>query len=520
MRWILKQYNPIISDTIAQNFSLDPISAILLAQRAGEEYESWINVKHTVPNPKALPDIDHAITTIKQSRYVGIFSDYDADGVTSAVMWQEFLCARGIKTTTYIPNRKVGYGPTHESIQELIARGVDVLLFLDCGTDCHELLTNIKIPIVVIDHHLVKNPSLPVAAFVNPYRTNVTQFLNLCTAALSLLVIAAIDSRYPSKHLYDLAAIGTISDIMPLHRLNRSIVKRGLEYINQGSRPVLAKLVFGNKITSQDVAFSIAPKINAAGRMEHADHALQIFNPNATDEHVEFLINLNKSRQTQEAEILASLKVDDSNPVIVLYDPTWNLGIVGIIAAKIKEQYNKPTFVLTKAGQYLKGSARSTECIDIGQLIQNAVASNIIVNGGGHRCAGGVTLLPEQLENFIEFTKTVPAAKPFTYEIDAVTSVQGLRSITALELLEPFGNGNPAPKFFLSNITIHKYQMIKEIHARISITDGHATITVMAFKITQKIQQFLKGKYNLDMIIEYCGRTWVMREMELANTAQ
>ncbi len=213
MRWILKKYNPIISDAIAQNFSLDPISAILLAQRAGEEYESWINVKRTVPNPKALPDIDQAITAIKQAKYIGIFSDYDADGVTSAVMWQEFLCARDIKTTTYIPNRKVGYGPTQESIQELIARGVDTLLFLDCGTDCHELFTNIKIPIVVIDHHLVKNPSLPVAAFVNPYRTNVTQFLNLCTAALSLLVIAAIDSKYPSKRLYDLAAIGTISDM-------------------------------------------------------------------------------------------------------------------------------------------------------------------------------------------------------------------------------------------------------------------------------------------------------------------
>ena len=538
--WILNQYDINIANFIGEKFQINIILASIIAQRISADHESWLYPKlsTSAPNAKLLPDIQKLAFLIRDSSSIGIFSDYDADGTISAIMWKEFLEYLGKKVVIYIPERATGYGPNLDGILYLKECNVDCILFLDCGTDCHEMLVNLSAA-AVIDHHVVKNTEKLTDIFINPYRSDLNPnemlpFLSLCTAGLSFLIIGwiakKIQSGYDVNQLLDIAAVATISDVMQLVGFNRALVKRGLELINRGSRIGITKLVnkFNNrKITAQNIAFDVSPKINAAGRIKSAIHALDVLDVNKCADinlNVDIIVNLNLERQAAEAQIIQDAIVQAEkfcdSPVIVVFDPQWNLGIVGIVAARLKDKYNKPAFVLTQSGEWIKGSARSPNDINISQWIQYAINEKVIISGGGHKAAGGVTLRPDQLASFIEFTLQIPFSSPKVQRVDLLTSIKGLSSIESLDLIEPIGQGNPAPKFWIPKVRIHGYKIIKEIHASLTFIDEERyKLSIMAFRISQKIKEIilLKESVLVDVVVYYSDEKYILSDMRISN---
>lgn len=537
MNWVLAEYDPTRAELVAAELGVSNLIAILIAQRTCD-HRAWFSSKLSeVPNPFLLPDVGGLVSLVRDAQVVGIFSDYDVDGVTSATMWREFLSAVGKQVHVYIPDREAGYGPNSDGIKFLERSGAELVLFLDCGTDKREILSGTNLPVAVIDHHVVKSGEKPCDVFINPQRTDVDPaatkpFLILCTAGLSFLLIAALTYKlrlkFEYRQLLDLAAIGTVADMMLLEGVNRVLVRLGLEAINLSPRTVIQKLLdlrYPRRITAQDIGFTVAPKINAAGRMKHAYDALKLFDGSTDsvqlDQKVAEINQTNMDRREVErrafAECLEMLDTNHHNTindsVIVVFSKDWHAGVIGIMASKLKERYHKPAFVLTECGDVIKGSARSTACVDLGKWIQYATEAGVIDGGGGHRAAGGVTMRSEQLPKFFEFATQIPHSADHTEHADVMMSLPALISTKGLEVLEPFGNGNPAPRVWVPKVRVASLRTIKDLHAAVSLTAEGCSISVMAFGADFRV---LTVGAQIDVILAYKGTNGSRAEYTLA----
>ncbi len=501
-RWEILRPDPEIQNTIRKTLGCHPITAAVLANRdrlnpAGIR-DFWSPSLQALRPPFALQDIQKAVerisAAIESKQKILIFGDYDVDGVTATVILLEFLQHAGALVDYFIPHRlHDGYGLRARHIMELAApRGIKLIITVDCGSTDHAAVAVANaagIQVIITDHHQIPADIPDAAAVVNPKRLDCSAGLaHLSGVGVTFYLIMALrkhlrDRRHwqsrsePNlKAMCDLISLGTIADMVPLIHENRILSKIGLELIGAGNRPGLKALINAsrigrNNLGSDDVAFRLAPRLNAAGRMDHADLAVKLFLTRQAHEAEQItlrLCELNDARQVAEKKIMASIRnLLWDNPhllekkAIVLAHHGWHLGVLGIVAAKLVEQYGRPTILISIQEGFCKGSARSIPGFDLYQGL--AACSGLLEGFGGHQMAAGLSIRPENIEDFqTQFESTVaetlhPQALLPTLLVDCELAFQYISSqlLDELNVLQPFGVDNTEPCFMARNVAIH-----------------------------------------------------------------
>ncbi|MGA1291470.1 MAG: single-stranded-DNA-specific exonuclease RecJ [Pelagibacteraceae bacterium] len=520
--WIQKEFDLDEIKFIKENFFLDEIVAKLLSIRKikKEEINFFLNpsIKNSLPNPYSLNDmqkaIDRTISCIVSNEKVGIFGDYDVDGATSTAILGNYFRALNLPYEIYIPDRqKEGFGPNEKGFDYLIENGSKLIFTVDCGTLSYlpiEYANTKKIDVIVIDHHQ-SEINLPKAhSIVNPNRFDDRSELNyLCAAGVCFMFLVALNKRLRENNWFinksinepdllnflDLVSLGTICDVVPLVDLNRAFVNQGLKVVNQKKNLGLKTLIeiseIENNLTTYHLGYVLGPRINAGGRVGKSTHGAKLLLNNDSKDAFKIsseLNNYNKERQLLEKELLKDIMDKDygltDEPVIVLYGENWHEGIIGIIAARIKEKYNKPTFIISTKSGLGKGSARSIYGFDIGTAVIAAVQNKILIRGGGHKMAAGFTLDTDKISEFKNFlirkfksiNINLESKKNIFYDTEISPSAINIDFYDKINVLSPFGSGNPEPKFVIKNVRPVNSKIVGEKHIK-SVFEGSDSST-------------------------------------------
>ncbi len=498
--WVFKKFNSSDIKIYSEDYSLSEIVAKLLSIRKKniEDIGLFLNptIKNLMPNPLTLKDMENAIERtyqgIKKRELIGIFGDYDVDGATSTALLTRYFLSINQKIKTYIPDRKrEGYGPSIEGFNNLIKLGTKIIFTVDCGTLSFEpvkIAQSQNIDVIVLDHHQ-SDLKLPNAcAIVNPNRYDDTSKLNyLCAAGVCFIFLAALNKKLRDRNWFeeekinepnilnflDLVSLGTVCDVVPLVDLNRAIVTQGLKVLKKRSNLGLKTLYDLCKIESQpttfDLGFKLGPRINAGGRVGKASHGTELLTSNDPQRTYKIAIDLEKSnKERRSVEMLLTEKVIfetkkfDNHPVLVMSGNHWHEGVIGIVASRIKDKHNKPTILISLNKGVGKGSARSVVGFDIGSEIIQAVQSNILEKGGGHKMAGGFTIKEENIPIFRDllikkFEKSYAStSKDVNLYLDSEIAPSAINEefFEEISCLAPFGAGNSEPKFVIQDLKI------------------------------------------------------------------
>jgi len=460
-------------------------------------------------DPFLLPDMEKAVERLAVARQrqekITIYGDYDIDGLTATTVLLDAFESFGFTDVdAFIPNRFVeGYGLTTDAIEKIIAAGAELIVTVDCGSLSEKEIILAKekgVDVIVTDHHNVAPVQPPAVAVVNPKRIDHTYpFIDLAGVGVAFKLVQALQTRLPGldegqeKWLLDLVALGTVCDVVTLVGENRTNVFWGLKVLSKTRRPGLKALMAVAKIepemvNARSLGFGLGPRMNASGRLETAEHALEMLR--ATDglvalEKAQQLDALNVSRRTDQDRIFKSAieqaKIYENDSVLVVSAPEWNHGIIGIVAAKLLEKYKKPTYVLQEMGEESKGSARSYGDFSAADAIR--ASDDIITKGGGHKLAAGVTMPTKNIPAFrTRVNEYYSSLKLFNQPalllpksdvtINNFSEVNELL-LEKIAMLEPFGNGNPEPILKIENcIVVHLRRMGSDgQHVKIEVQD-------------------------------------------------
>ncbi|MFT8737291.1 MAG: single-stranded-DNA-specific exonuclease RecJ [Zymomonas mobilis] len=464
-------------------------------------------IKHFMPDPSLLCDMDRAAERLAKAIYnkesIVIFGDYDVDGATSSALMIDLLRQLGVNAGYYIPDRLAeGYGPAVQSMQKLAEDGTNLVVTVDCGAQAYDALEAAKaagLDVVVVDHHQCQ-PELPQAyAVVNPNRLDENegaQYGHLAAVGVAFLLGAALlrhlrkDNYFSDKPepklmaMLDLVALGTVADVAALHGLNRAFVAQGLKIMATRHRPGIAALLdiasVSRPPTTYDLGFVLGPRINAGGRVGKSDLGVRLLtslDKNECDKLAQQLNQLNQERRaieqavTEAAEALCEEQVEQ--PVMVVSGGGWHPGVIGIVAGRLKQKYGCPVIVIGIDGEGNgKGSGRSLTGVDLGAAVLSAKQAGLLVNGGGHAMAAGLSIKKEQIEDFTSFLseklrKDVEKARANkALLVDDVLSAGGvnLAVIEALEAGGPYGAGWPSPHIVTGPVHAIKCSILKEKH--------------------------------------------------------
>jgi single-stranded-DNA-specific exonuclease len=519
-----------IAQAIAQRTGMSEILARILAGRGVgiDEAEEYLNptLRGLMPDPSSLADMDRLaarlVAAITNNEKVALFGDYDVDGACSCALMSRYLHHFGLNPDVYIPDRIFeGYGPNIAAIDRLIDAGAKLLITLDCGTVSDAPIAHARsrgIDVLVIDHHLSDHDLPPANALVNPNRPDDISGLGyLCAAGVTFMVLVAVnrllrqrgDTSQPDlMQLLDLVALATVCDVVPLNRLNRAFVVRGLEVARRQANRGIGALALAARVTGPlnpyHLGYLIGPRINAGGRI--GDAALGTRLLTLDDEHEALVIaarlnDLNAERQkieveaVEEATRVAEEEIGggEGPPILVLASANWHAGVVGLIAARLRERFERPAFAIAlHADGTGVGSGRSMPGVDLGRAVIAAVEADIIQKGGGHAMAAGVTLKPGQLGAFrahmSEALKdSVGVARSLTaLKIDAALSARGatVEFVEDIERAGPFGSGNPQPVFAFPAHRVKFPQVVGaggHVSFQLAADDG-ARIKAIAFR--------------------------------------
>ena len=477
-------------------------------------------------DPFLLPDMEKAverlIKAIDNNEKLIIYGDYDVDGITSISVLKKFLEDRGLKVGTHIPNRlDEGYGLNKDAINTIYEDGYRLMITVDCGIsgiEEVEYANSLGIETIITDHHEPLDNLPNALAVIDPkIKNSKYPFNQLAGVGVVFKVIQAIgiklnlDEKEYLKFL-DLVCIGTISDIVPLVDENRVIAKLGLKLVEVtqdiGLKTLLTSIGY-SKINSMSVSFGIAPRINACGRMGHADEALKLFLTNSKQEAevlTENLNNYNKTRQEIEKKIfeeaLAKIEEEDfsNKDAIVIAGDNWHHGVIGIVSSKITDMYFKPSILICFDGENGKGSGRSIIGFDLHKAL--CETSQYLEKYGGHEMAVGLSLLKSNFESFKEaFQKYAEESNikdiiPII-NIDKLITEKDLniKAVKELEKLEPFGEANKCPLIAYKNLKIDSIRVLTEgKHMKLTLkTENNIIITAMGFNMGYKAEEFLIG---------------------------
>jgi single-stranded-DNA-specific exonuclease len=518
---------------IAQRHDLPELLARIVAGRHVDvdAVEDFLDptVKRSMPDPHVLTDMPQAAARIahavEHGETIAIFGDYDVDGATSAALLARFLRHAGSDPLIHIPDRLFeGYGPNVEAVGALAARGATLLVTVDCGTTSIEPLKEARalgLDVVVVDHHQADEDLPPAVAIVNPNRRDDLSGLgHLAAVGLTFMTVVAVnrllrdrDFWTPNRPAPDLltflddVALGTVADVVPLIGLNRAFVAKGLIALRQRNRLGHTSLMDVARLSGPPEAwhlgFLLGPRINAGGRIGRADLGVRLLIEEDAIEAARIaaeLDRLNRERQAIEmetvaqadAEAMAALGLEDKGAVIVTAAEGWHPGVVGLVAARLKEKFGRPAFAIAlEPGGIGTGSGRSIPGVDIGRAVRRAVAEGLLQKGGGHAMAAGVTLRRSALAPLRAFLESTLAGdvevarRASGLMIDGAVSAAAanLELVTMIERAGPFGSGNPEPVIALPAHTLAYTEEVGQSHIRLRFksADG-AGVNAIAFR--------------------------------------
>ncbi len=518
---------------IAQRHDLPELLARILAGRDVEvdAVEAFLDptVKRLMPDPNVLTAMPEAATRIADAigrgETIAIFGDYDVDGATSAALLARFLRQAGIEPLIHIPDRLFeGYGPNVEAVRALAARGATLLVTVDCGTTSIEPLVQARalgVDVVVIDHHQADETLPPAVAIVNPNRRDDLSGLgHLAAVGITFMTVVAVNRLLRTRGFWtaerpelDLlsylgdVALGTVADVVPLTGLNRAFVAKGLIALRQRNRVGHVSLMDVARLSGPPEAwhlgFLLGPRINAGGRIGRADLGVRLLIENDPIEAARIAVELdrlNRERQIievetvaqAEAEAMAALGIEDKGAVVVTAAEGWHPGVVGLVAARLKEKFGRPAFAIAlEPGGIGTGSGRSIPGVDIGRAVRRAVAEGLIEKGGGHALAAGVTLRKSALaplRAFLEATlgpDVEVARRANSLAIDGAISAAAANAelVAMIERAGPFGSGNPEPVIALPAHTIGYAEEVGQAHMRVRFKSADGSgVNAIAFR--------------------------------------
>ena len=534
-----------LAAAITQRYSLPDLLARIIAGRniALEDVEDFLDptVKRLMPDPHTLLDMPAAAIrladAVTRGERIAIFGDYDVDGASSSALLGRFLRACGLDATIYIPDRIFeGYGPNVDAIRSLAQGGAKLLVTVDCGTTSLEPLAEAKrlgLDVIVIDHHQADELLPDVTALVNPNRLDdLSKLGHLAAVGLVFMAVVALnrelrrrgfwsDAR-PEPDLLGLlhvVALGTVADVVPLRGLNRAFVSKGLLAMRRREHPGLTALMDVARLAGPPepwhLGFMLGPRINAGGRIGRADLGARLLmedDPTEAARMAEELDRLNRERQTLEqamvaqgeAEAMAALGLQEKGAVVVTAAEGWHPGIVGLVAARLKERYGRPAFAIAlEPGEFGTGSGRSIAGVDLGRAVREAVIEGLLVKGGGHAMAAGVTLKKGNLAAFRAFLEAklhdgVEAARrDDALRIDGAITAGGA-SLDTFDLVNragPFGAGNAEPVLAFPAHVVAYAEEVGQSHVRVRLKGGEgAMLPAIAFRAAgQKLGNALRG---------------------------
>lgn len=466
-----------------------PLTALVLSGRgcrSAEQAHELLGTDGALADPFAMKEMDRAVAVIRRATEkktkIAVFGDYDVDGITATCLLTDYLRSHGAECSFHIPGRiEEGYGLNAAAIRQLAAQGVGLIITVDCGITAVEeaqLCRELGVELVITDHHECK-PQLPdAAAVVDPHRADRTYpHTDLSGVGIAFKLAAALegDQEAITRRYCDLFCLGTIADVMPLRGENRRLVAEGLRAMQQPKRLGLRALIEAcdcgrQPITAATIGYVLAPRINAAGRMEHAELAVQLFlsrEPSEAERLAQTLCRLNRDRQTTEAEIYREAtaklkKTQGSDRAIVLAGENWHQGVIGIVASRLCEEYCRPTFLICLNGEHGKASSRSYGGFDLFRSLTELAP--LLEDFGGHEFAAGFTISRGNIDEFrrricrrAEEFSAGGAEKP-ALQIDCEVPEELLteENINGLSQLEPCGTGCPKPIFCMSELEIER----------------------------------------------------------------
>ena len=446
----------------------------------------------SLSDPLLLKDMESAVDVIRQAldegKKITVYGDYDCDGVTSTAMMYGYLDAMGAEVEYYIPDRSEGYGMNIPALEKILDQGTELIITVDNGVSAVEEAEYIRqrgAQLVITDHHQPPQ-ELPVCeACVNPHRQDDNSpFKELCGAGVVLKLLCALeeDEEFVMEQYAELAAVGTIGDVMPLVGENRYIVRRGIEDIRASQNIGIDRLlrtagVSPESVDATTVAFSICPRINAAGRIAAADKAVQLLMADSPEQAgllSEELNLMNENRRAEEARIMEDVSRQlESDPsilrerVLVVSGEGWHHGVIGIVAARLLEKYGKPVLMISVENGEARGSARGVDGFSIYKLLDRC--SRVLTKFGGHPKAGGFSLPADRIGDFRQmvyaFCRECYPKMP-EYTVSADMEITGDRlteeALNSLSQLEPCGEGNQRPVFLLRNCTVESKRALKD----------------------------------------------------------
>jgi single-stranded-DNA-specific exonuclease len=478
---------------ISQRTSLSEILARIVAARGVgvDEAERFLHptIREEMPDPSTLTDLDAAAAriaaAITNNERVALFGDYDVDGACSCALVTRYLRHFGLTPQVHIPDRIFeGYGPSIPAMDKLVDGGATLILTLDCGTVSDEPIAHARArgaDVVVIDHHLSDHELPRATAIVNPNRPDDVSGLGyLCATGVAFMVLVGVnrvlrargDTGLPDlMNLVDLAGLATVCDVVPLKGLNRAFVQRGLETARRGDNKGIAALALAGRLygpmNTYHMGFIIGPRINAGGRIGNASLGAELLS--LDDEHEALVIaarlsELNDERQrievaaVEEAVAVAEAEIGQGEgpPVLVLASANWHPGVVGLVAARLRERFDRPVFAIALGPDGTgTGSGRSMPGVDLGAVVITAVEAGLIARGGGHAMAAGVTIRPGQMAAFRAHIAealgpAIAASRARTaVQVDAALTARGATPdfVRDIERAGPYGAGNPQPIF-------------------------------------------------------------------------
>ncbi len=514
-KWVIHQPDAAAVSALTRGTDLTSLCASVLAARGIHTVEAAAAFLNTdaLSDPFLIRDMREAVDCINEAIETGvpicIYGDYDCDGVTATAMLYSYLECCGADVRYYIPEREEGYGMNPASIRKLAEEGVSLIITVDNGISAiaeAKLAAALGMQLVITDHHQAGDTLPEAVAVVNPHRPDCpSPYKSLCGAGVVLKLIAALDGGdcdVALEQFGDLAAIGTIADIVTLDGENRFLVQRGLAYLQNTEREGLLALLEASglaekPVDAHTVGFMLAPRLNAAGRFGSPKQAVELLlcdDPATAAELAAALNTLNAARKKTEAEIReeisAALQADPTplrNRILVLWGNGWHHGVIGIVAARLQEQYGKPVFLLSVEDGEARGSARASGDFSVYRCL--AASADLLTHWGGHQGAGGLSLpaqaLPALNERIQAYAaETFPTGMP-VYTLEAHLLQPAHRTpeqVAGLSLLEPFGAGNVQPLFAMLGAQVLTISATKNgAHTLLRLRYGTETLTAFWF---------------------------------------
>lgn len=527
-RWQAAPGDPRLAMTLAQRLGIPEVVGRALAARGIglDDAELFLapTLKHLLPDPFHLKDMDRAAERLARAvmggETIGIFGDYDVDGATSSALLRVFLQSVDADVRVHIPDRITeGYGPNAPALLRLQSEGVGVVVTVDCGTTAYAPLATAAeagLDVIVVDHHEAE-PELPRCyALVNPNRLDESSpHGHLAAVGVTFLVAVAVNRVLKQQGWYqnrqapdllqwlDIVALGTVCDVVPLKGVNRALVTQGLKVMARRANVGLSALadVAGVKERpdAYHLGYVLGPRVNAGGRVGEAELGTRLLasdNPAEAAEIAKLLDGYNKDRQEIEAAVLQQAMeqveghADDGLPLVLAAAEDWHPGVIGIVAGRLKERYNRPACVIALDGAEGKGSGRSVPGLDLGAAIIAARQAGVLKAGGGHAMAAGFTVLREKLDEFRAFLAERLQAQ-LTGELVPILELDGALDcagcttdlIDTLKQLGPFGAGNPEPRFAVTNARIIKADVVGNGHVRVILKGANnSSLKAIAFR--------------------------------------